>query len=37
LNLGSPDAQDHKSGFDSADEIADWFKQEKTDDWRQRD
>ncbi len=37
LNLGSPDAQDHKTGFDSADEIIDWFRQDKTDDWRQRD
>jgi hypothetical protein len=37
LNLGSPDPQDHKAGFDTADEIVDWFRQEKTDDWRQRD
>ena len=37
LNLGSPDPQDHRSKFDSADEIADWFRQDKTDDWRQRD
>ena len=26
-----------KTGFDSADEIVDWFKQDKPDDWRQRD
>lgn len=25
------------SGFSSADEIVDWFKQDKPDDWRQRD
>ena len=25
------------SGFDSIDEIVDWFKQDKPDDWRQRD
>lgn len=37
LNLGSPDVQDHKTGFDSADDILDWFRQDKTDDWRQRD
>ncbi len=37
LNLGSPDPQDHKAGFDTADEIVDWFRQDKTDDWRQRD
>ena len=37
LNLGDPDPQNHKTSFDSADEIVDWFRQEKTDDWRQRD
>ena len=25
------------SGFGSVDEIVDWFKQDKSDDWRQRD
>jgi hypothetical protein len=25
------------SGFNSPDEIVDWFKQDKDDDWRQRD
>jgi membrane protein involved in colicin uptake len=25
------------SGFNSVDEIADWFKQDKPEDWRQRD
>jgi len=25
------------SGFSSADDIVDWFKQDKDDDWRQRD
>ena len=25
------------SGFDSIDEIVDWFRQDKPDDWRQRD
>jgi hypothetical protein len=37
LNLGDPDPQNHKGGFDTADEIVDWFRQDKTDDWRQRD
>ena len=37
LNLGDPDPQNHKTSFDSVDEIVDWFRQEKTDDWRQRD
>lgn len=26
-----------KSGFDSVDDIVDWFKEDKPDDWRQRD
>lgn len=37
MDLGDPDPSNHKSGFDSADDIAEWFRQEKTDDWRQRD
>lgn len=37
LNLGDPDPSGHSTGFDSAEEIVDWFRQEKTDDWRQRD
>ena len=37
MGLGDPDPSNYKSGFDSADEIVDWFKQDKPDDWRQRD
>jgi hypothetical protein len=37
MDLGDPDPSNHKSGFDSPDEIAEWFHKEKTDDWRQRD
>jgi len=37
MGLGDPDPSNHKTGFDSADDIKDWFKQERTDDWRQRD
>ena len=37
MGLGDPDPSNHKSSFDTADEIVDWFRQEKTDDWRQRD
>lgn len=37
MGLGDPDPSNHKTGFQSADEIVDWFKQEKPDDWRQRD
>jgi hypothetical protein len=37
MDLGDPDPSNHSSGFSSADDIADWFSHEKTDDWRQRD
>ena len=37
MGLGDPDPSNHKTQFDGADEIVDWFKQEKPDDWRQRD
>lgn len=37
MGIGDPDLSNHKTGFDSVDEIADWFKQDKPDDWRQRD
>ena len=37
MGLGDPDPSNHRTGFSSADEIADWFKQDKPDDWRQRD
>jgi len=37
MNLGDPDPSNHRTGFQSADEIVDWFKQDKPDDWRQRD
>tara|TARA_B100000035_G_scaffold71298_1_gene58635 strand:+ start:876 stop:1175 length:300 start_codon:yes stop_codon:yes gene_type:complete len=37
LNLGDPDPTNHRTKFEGADEIVDWFKQEKCDDWRQRD
>ena len=37
LNLGDPDPSTHKGPFESADEIVEWFRQDKTDDWRQRD
>ena len=37
MDLGDPDPSNHKTGFGSADEIVDWFRQEKPDDWRQRD
>ena len=37
MNLGDPDPSNHKTNFDGADDIADWFTRDKTDDWRQRD
>ena len=37
MGLGDPDLSNYKTGFGSADEIVDWFNQEKRDDWRQRD
>lgn len=37
LDLGDPDPTNHRTGFKSADDIVEWFSQEKTDDWRQRD
>ena len=37
LDIGDPDPSRHKKGFRSAEEIAQWFQQDKPDDWRQRD
>jgi len=37
MDLGNPDPAQHKQNFDGAEDIADWFRQEKTDDWRQHD
>ena len=37
MGLGDPDPSNYRTGFDGADEIVDWFKQDKPDDWRQRD
>ena len=42
LDLGDPDIQNHRTGFNSVDEIADWFKRDDTDgegdkNWRRRD
>jgi hypothetical protein len=37
MGLGDPDPSNHRTGFDSADDIIDWFKQDKPSDWRQRD
>ena len=37
MGLGDPDPSNHKTTFDGADDIADWFTQDRSDDWRQRD
>ena len=37
MDIGDPDPSNHMTGFQSADEIVDWFRQDKSDDWRQRD
>ena len=37
LNIGDPDSSKHIRGFTNPDDIADWFHQDRPDDWRQRD
>ena len=37
MDLGDPDPANHRTTFSGADDTAQWFSQEKTDDWRQRD
>lgn len=37
MDLGDPDPSNHMTNGNSVDDIVQWFKQEKTDDWRQRD
>jgi len=35
LDIGDPKSS--KKGFNGADDIADWFRNTRSDDWRQRD
>ena len=35
LDIGDPKSD--KKGFNGADDIADWFRNDRSDDWRQRD
>ena len=35
LDIGDP--KSNKKGFSGADDIAEWFKNDRSDDWRQRD
>ena len=37
MDLGDPDPSNHRTGFNSADDIIDFFSQDKPEDWRQRD
>ena len=37
LDIGDSDPRRHKKGFSGADDIANWFKNKRSDDWRQRD
>ena len=37
MDLGDPDPQRHRSGFDNVDQIVEWFHDDKPADWRQRD
>ena len=39
MGLGDPDPSNHhRTGFDSADDINEWFnRDDRSDDWRQRD
>ena len=41
MDLGDPDPQNHRTGFNSVDEIVDWFKRDdltnEDDTWRRRD
>ena len=38
IDLGDPDPSNHiVDGFNTVEEIVNWFRQEKSDDWRQHD
>ena len=37
LNIGDPDSSNHRRGFGSPEDVVEWFHQERSDDWRQRD
>ena len=37
MDIGNPDPSEHRGGFNDAEEIVEWFSQDKPDDWRQRD
>ena len=37
LNIGDPDSSNHRRGFQKPEDVVDWFHQDRSDDWRQRD
>lgn len=37
MGLGDPDPSNHKTGFTSADDVVEWFRQDRSEDWRTRD
>ena len=37
LNIGDPDSSNHRRGFGDPQDVIDWFHQDRSDDWRQRD
>ena len=37
LDLGDPDPSNHRTQFNGADDIIDFFTGDKPEDWRQRD
>ena len=37
LDIGDPDPRKHTRGFQKPEDVVDWFHQERSDDWRQRD
>lgn len=37
LDLGDPDPSNHRTGFNGADDIIDFFKRDAPEDWKQRD
>ena len=37
LNIGDPDSTNHKRGFNDPQDVVEWFHNERSDDWRQRD
>ncbi len=37
LDIGDPDPSNHRTGFNGADDIADFFSRDNESDWRNRD